>query len=135
MLLALALVVFIWSGIEDTDVITVTVLGVALSIAGVAWILGKRDLDQRWKRHGLVLLAMMAGACAGALSSLMTVALMLFKDIRHGHVFPDYSPALMLAMLERLPIWTIAGALMGCGCALLLGVFEEIGRRKRQTTA
>ena len=130
-LTALAVIVFVWSGIEDKDVVSVTALGVSLSIAVVAWFLGKRDFGDSWTRPATILLAVVVGSLTGALSSLMTVALMLFKDIRHGHPFPDYPPALMLAMLERLPTWTIAGALIGVGCALLFGIFRDFRRQKR----
>lgn len=125
MLLALAAITLLWSGVEDQDVVTVTALGIAISIAGVAWFLAKCGPSAEQTRFTSVFSALILGSLIGALSSLITVALMLFKDIRHGHPFPDYPPALMLAMLERLPIWTIAGALIGLGCALLLEVFGD----------
>lgn len=131
MLLALGAITLLWSVVEDQDVVTVTVLGAAISIAGVAWFLAKRGLLVQQTRFSLVFASVIVGSLIGALSSLITVALMLFKDIRHGHPFPDYPPALMQAMLERLPPWTIAGALIGLGCALLFGLLRDRQSRNR----
>jgi hypothetical protein len=44
---------------------------------------------------------------------------MLFKTGWHGHGFPDYPPPMMLAMLERLPVWMLAGALIGLAIAMI----------------
>ena len=131
-LVVLAIAVLLWSGVEDQDVVTVTALGGALSLTVVAWFLAKRGHSIQRSGFSSVLSAVIVGALTGALSSLSTVALMLFKDIRHGHVFPDYPPATMLSTLERLPAWTIAGALVGFGSALLVDLFMSFRRGKRQ---
>ena len=64
--------------------------------------------------------AVVAGAAFGALASLSTFALMLFKDLRHAHAFPDFPPHMLLGMLERLPVWALAGGLAGLGIGILL---------------
>ena len=126
-LIALSLIIFFWSGVEDDDVVTVTALGLALSLT-----LALRLLISRLGGAGTITalrgwLALPTGAGIGALTSLTTVALMLFKDLRHAHPFPDYPPGLMLALLERLPAWSVAGALIGLGLCLLLQLRDERG--------
>ncbi len=130
MLLALATITLLWSVVEDEDVVAVTALGAAISIAGVAWFWAKRGPSAQQTRFASVVSAVILGSLIGALSSLITVALMLFKDIRHAHPFPDYPPVLMQAMLERLPTWTIAGALIGLSCALLVELLGEFRNTK-----
>ena len=53
--------------------------------------------------YGLIF-ALLTGSLIGALSALASALLMLFKDLRHGHIFPDYPPEMMLAMLERFAL-------------------------------
>jgi hypothetical protein len=43
---------------------------------------------------------------------------MFFKNARHGHLFPDYTLEMMLAMLSRAPAWAIAGGLFGLSLGL-----------------
>lgn len=59
------------------------------------------------------------GCVFGLATNLLTVILMIFKNVRHAHLFPDYSAALMGEVLERAPAWTLAGGLLGLGAALL----------------
>ena len=63
-----------------------------------------------------------AGFATGALSSIITSLLMLFKNVRHDHAFPDFPPQVIFSTLERLPVWAIAGALIGFGLSLLASV-------------
>ena len=108
--------ILLWSSLEDRDAVLVSMLG-ALSAAAISLTL----LDRARLRCGSATTrALMAGALVGALSSVTTAALMLFKNLRHAHVFPDYPPAMMLAALERLPWWALAGALAGFGIGILL---------------
>lgn len=126
-LVALAIIIFVWSGLEDHDVIGVTILGAGLASTLFGWKLASRfkSSTRPW-----LTIAAISGALIGALACLMTVALMVFKDLRHGHLFPDYPPKLILAMLERLPIWAIAGGLIGISIGLLLSVFSSRKQNK-----
>ena len=63
---------------------------------------------------------MLSGALIGALTALATALLMLFKNLRHGHLFPDYPLDMLLDTLERLPYWSLAGALAGLGIGFLI---------------
>ena len=115
-LLLTGLAILLWSGLEDMDASAVTLLGALSSITLTLWLLS-RIAD------GLAVTALqiaLAGALAGALASLCTAALMLFKNLRHAHVFPDYPAEMLLAALARLPVWALAGGLAGFGIGLLL---------------
>lgn len=108
-----------WSGLEDNQVTTVVILGWVLAGFTTFSLIQSRFGGQSIQPNTLVKLAPIIGATIGALASLITALLMLFKDVRHGHIFPDYPPQLMIAILERLPIWAISGALVLFGVILL----------------
>jgi len=112
--------VLLWSGMEDDDARMVTLLGMLLAAALSMMLVSSRRFPERLKRLSLAKRAAMSGALIGALASLTTPLLMLFKDLRHAHVFPDYPAGMMLATLERMPAWALAGGLAGFGIGLLL---------------
>ena len=112
-------IVFVWLSPEDFTVWPVVVLGGGLAgLTITLWLMGRlggRTLSARWVTLGGVLW----GAAIGLGTSLTAVALMFFKDALHAHLFPDYPPGLMLAILRRAPFWTLAGALAGLGLVLV----------------
>ncbi|MCY4145509.1 MAG: hypothetical protein OXE95_06020 [Chloroflexi bacterium] len=112
LLLACGIAILLWSGVEDHDALAVSLLGALLALAATA-LCRPRALDRLTS-------AVAAGGVFGALASLATFTLMLFKDLRHAHAFPDYPPHMLLGMLERLPVWALAGGLAGLGCGILL---------------
>jgi hypothetical protein len=120
----LGAIAFLWLSVEDTAVTSVAALGSTLalhvSLMQLWRRIGGRTLSSRYVPIGATLF----GAGVGSLSVISTVALMFLKTALHSHVFPDYPPLQMLAMLERLPAWAAAGALIGLGVAL---VIVEIG--------
>ncbi len=118
--------VLLWSGLEDTDAVAAAGLGAFASIAVTMWLLCQRADVTR----GGILLASLAGALTGALASLVTAALMLFKDLLHAHPFPDFPASMILGILERLPPWTVAGALAGIGIGLLQRL-RQLPRQRR----
>lgn len=108
------LLVFFWLGPEDDHIWPVTLIGLAGGLLGVtAWLNG-RALSLRW----LPLTGVLLGALAGGGTSVLTVLLMLFKNARHAHLYPDFSAPLMGEVLVRAPVWGMAGALVGFGAAL-----------------
>jgi lysylphosphatidylglycerol synthetase-like protein (DUF2156 family) len=58
------------------------------------------------------------GILTGVGASLFTAGLMLFKNVRHSHIYLDFPAGLMGAILERAPVWMIAGGLLGLGIGL-----------------
>jgi hypothetical protein len=117
--------VFLWSAPEDNHiwpVVTLGTLGAALAV--YAWAAGRLGGRTLLTREAVLLLAML-GAAVGLGASLVTAALMLFKNIRHSHLFPDYPLGQIGAILERAPIWSLAGALCGVGAALVWMAFAD----------
>lgn len=118
-LLVTGIAVFIWSGIEDSTVLPVTALGTGLSVLTVTvWVMGRfggRTLVSRY----VLPVGIAFGGSVGLGASVWTALLMFFKDARHAHVFPDYPLPLILAILERAPLWAVAGGLIGLAVALV----------------
>jgi len=111
--------VLLWSGVEDNNVIGVTVLGTLLTILGVSVFIMSRFGGLELTQSSVLKLSPIVGGLIGAGSAISIVLLMLFKNVRHAHVFPDYPPQMMLDTLTRLPLWTISGGLIALGLALL----------------
>ncbi len=131
-LILLGIALFFWLGKEDNDVVVVTALGLILAGTTVWWLIFlRRRLDIRATGKLSVHLGILAGICSGAFTSFFAALLMLLKDLRHGHIFPDYPPELIIATLERLPPWSLAGGLIGLGLSLLFGVCVGARHRKR----
>ncbi len=125
LLVVTGVAVLLWSGLEDNDAIVVTVLGSLLATAGCAMLLDSRPIGATLRRLSWPKRMALAGAFIGALASMTTPLLMLFKDLRHAHIFPDYPPEMMLATLERMPFWALAGGLAGFGIGILLKLRKE----------
>ncbi|MCY4539737.1 MAG: hypothetical protein OXE52_16095 [Chloroflexi bacterium] len=131
-LILLGIALFFWLGKEDNDVLAVTTLGLILSGTSVWWLIFRRrrpgfTASGQFYAH----LGLLGGICVGALASFFAALLMLMKDVRHGHVYPDYPPELIIATLERLPPWSLAGGLIGLGLSLLFGLTVGVRQRKR----
>lgn len=116
--------ILLWSGLEDKDASGAAAFGLISAIALSMTILAPRLAGMN---HQLAA-ATLTGALVGASASVITAALMLFKDLRHAHPFPDFPPAMLLGMLERLPPWTVAGALAGLG----LGLLQQLQAQRRK---
>jgi hypothetical protein len=109
---------FMWLSAEDS-VWLVSVLGAMMSVLSVlhgVFRLKRRTYPARLWVPGLILL----GALSGAGSVVGTVILMVMKTSLHSHVFPDYPFPLIAGIVERVPVWTLAGALIGLALALLV---------------
>lgn len=124
-LVVTGIAVLLWSGLEDNDAVVVTLLGSLLAAVASSMLLDTQPFRAAFIRLSLPKRMALAGAFTGALASVTTALLMLFKDLRHAHVFPDYPPEMMLATLERMPFWALAGGLAGIGIGLLLKLRQE----------
>lgn len=111
-------ILMIWLSTENAHVgLTVALgFGLALLIIGLGvlhWLGGRKiNLVRGW----LILLGMLAGV----LSALTTFFLMLFKNVQHSHVVPDFSNEVMWGVLVRTPAWALAGGLIGGALMLLV---------------
>ena len=113
------IILLVWLSLEDNGTLSVALLGTGATMLYTSiWLLrriGGQVLPLRLWLPGLIL----CGGIVGALSTLTTTVLMFFKTGWHGHIFPDYPPPMLLAMLQRLPVWMLAGALLGLALALI----------------
>lgn len=121
-LLGTGIAILIWSGLEDSDAVIVAILGTCAAGALTLMLLAGIAPLRRFQFRNLVLSSALAGLLTGALAPVLTAALMLFKDLLHGHIYPDYPPEMALAMLERLPHWALAGGLAGAAIGIMLNL-------------
>lgn len=111
--------VFIWLRLEDNDPFFAVVLGALVSVVWAAlWLLGRWGGKMVAKRTVLVL-APALGAASGLGAALSTTLLMFFKNASHAHLYPDFPIEVMAAILQRAPLWFVAGALAGLGTACI----------------
>lgn len=117
-----AAVTLFWLQLEDHQVLPVALLGTTGAMLLVYhWLRGRLQPQH----HGLRpwAKAAVSGALAGLLAAPATALLMVLKAGMHGHVFPDYPPGQILALLGLTPVWTLTGALAAVG---LLAVGKAI---------
>lgn len=116
-----------WLGAEDTETLPIALLGLlgaVLGVGGWAWrTYGQTPLTPATQRLALVL----TGGLIGASAALISTLLMFLKTGWHNHPFPDFPFAMMIAMLERAPVWAMAGAMLAG--AWVLWRFAGIGRQ------
>ena len=125
LLLVSGIAVLLWSGMEDSDALLVTLLGALLATATGLMLLASPRFRPVMARESIPRQGAFAGALIGMLASVATPLLMLFKDLRHAHIYPDYPVGMMLATLERMPAWALAGGLAGFGIGLLLKLADD----------
>jgi hypothetical protein len=113
------LVLFLWFSPEDNQVWPVTLLGAGMAALFAYLIvvnkLGGKLIPARYFLVGAPLLGILVGMGA----SVSTTGLMFFKNALHAHLFLDYPAPMLLAMLERAPIWGAAGGFCGLGAVLM----------------
>lgn len=125
--LLFGLILLLWMSVEDNQVWPVALLG-----AGLSGLVVGLNLLKRWGGRNVPINialpgAILLGGLAGLGASLLTGGLMVFKNALHGHVFLDFPPGLVLAVLERAPVWALAGGLVGLGLVLLWMVLARSG--------
>lgn len=110
--------ILVWLSLEDSSPVPAAILA-----AGVSLLLISTQM-LRWKKLNTVNagyifpIAALFGALSGASAAITTALLMLLKTGMHAHGVPDYAFAQMLGMIERAPVWALAGALLAIGVAL-----------------
>lgn len=100
-----------WLGLEDTSSLPVSLLGISGALLTILRPSFALLIHKPWVWPVL-------GATGGALATVLTTVLMFFKNAWHAHPFPDYPTGMLLAMLERLPWWALAGGLLGLALRL-----------------
>lgn len=109
----LGAVVLFWLSIEDQNEGWALLLALFLSFL-IAIVLYLRLGDGRL---GFFLIPVL-GALSGLLVPVLAVLLMVVKIGLHGHGEPDFSIAQVSEVLQRIPIWIVAGLLIGVGVAV-----------------
>lgn len=109
----------LWLGSEDHAVLSTVLLAGGFSLLAVTQILCTRIGGQDLPVRVWFLALLLSGLLTGIAIPLGSTFLMFFKTAWHAHPYPDYEPEIMLAMLERLPVWALAGLLFGLALALL----------------
>lgn len=107
------MVAFFWLSVEDNNTWVVTLFGLALAV-----LLTTRTVFQHFSgkiigSHYIFPGFFLVGMLMGLGTSIATIGLMFIKNALHSHLFPDYPLAHMLAILERAPIWGLAGGFLG----------------------
>ncbi len=110
--------VLLWSGLEDNNAVAVSLLGWVVATLSVVIFIMSNMGGQHFTQTSLLKISPLIGAIIGAAATLVTVLLMLFKNVRHAHVFPDYPPQMMLDTLTRLPFWAVSGSFLLFGIIL-----------------
>lgn len=120
-----AVAIFIWFSVEDNHVLPVALLGAGAALLYAAMQVWRRLGGQTLSLRTALIGAPLLGAAVGGGAAIATTFLMFFKTALHAHVFPDFPPAQMLALLERAPAWGLAGALTGVGVVLVCFAISE----------
>ena len=115
LVILLGVVIFVWLSFEDTHVWPVALLGaLAAGLSVSLWATGRFG-GRMIAGRVLPLYLATLGGLTGASASVITALLMLFKNVRHAHLFPDFPLEMIGAILARIPAWTGAGVLIGVG--------------------
>lgn len=120
LLIIWGLIIFIWLGQEDNHVLPVAVLGAGASCLILSVWAFNRYGGQLIERAILPFVLTGVGVVVGLGGVAVTVGLMLFKNVRHAHLVPDYPNGLMGAMINLAPAWMLAGACIGLGMGLII---------------
>jgi hypothetical protein len=119
------LALLFWLSLEDNHAWGVAALGWMLAALLLALALLNRLGGQTLPAASILPGAVLLGLATGLAASIATAALMFFKNAMHAHIFLDYPPGMMLALLARAPGWALAGGLAGAGLALAWGALRR----------
>jgi hypothetical protein len=129
--LGLAGLFLLWLPLEDDTELWVVLLAMAVCALG-AISLGANFRDRVQKRlksevplHARAGMLSLLGALAGAAVAPAALLLMAIKTALHGHGAPDFTPAQMLSLLERMPLWALSGLLIALGFAIGLEIGSD----------
>lgn len=119
------MVIFFWSGLEDNDLSSVSILALWLTISLTSlWVIQQFRHTPSHQKY-LPILVMIIGAGMGILMGINMAGLMLFKNLRHSHFFPDYPFEMMRDIIARTPFWALAGMFIMLGIYLLATLFIQ----------
>lgn len=117
--LGYGLLMFIWMGPEENVVWPVVLMGMGLAVLSVTWGIQRWLVGTSIVGYYVPPCAALTGSIIGVSAMLTTAGLMFFKNALHAHVFWDYPPDMIAAMLTRALSWGLAGGLAGLGIGCL----------------
>jgi hypothetical protein len=117
LLLIYGIVTLLWLSREDNGIPGVVVLGCGLTVLLLVFAVTGRLGGRRITTAYVLLGAVVLGLVAGLGTAVTTTGLMVFKNSLHAHLFLDYPPHVVLGILRRAPVWSLAGGLTGLGLA------------------
>lgn len=120
LLIGCGLLIFFWMGLEDRHVWPVAMIGTGTSFLLTVFWFTRRFGGQVFYGVRVLLVLGLLGGIAGLGGSITTALLMLFKNARHAHLFPDFPFGLMASILALAPVWALIGGLVGVGLGLLV---------------
>lgn len=111
-------VLLVWLTTESAHVLLTSLLGLGLALIIVIFSafyrLGGRSYTARFWIPAYIV----GGGLTGLLTTFTTFMLMLFKNVQHSHLYPDFPTSVMYGIVSRGPIWGLAGLLIGAALAL-----------------
>ena len=105
---------FLWLSIEDNAIWPAVLFGLGLATL----LLFFTFLDKLEGNIVPVAVLPLFGILIGMGTAVTAAALMFFKNAVHAHIFWDYPPGLVFAILQRALVWAAAGGLAGLCVAL-----------------
>lgn len=110
---------FIWLAYEDRSLSTVMAIAAMVCLAfALTWVSRWRGGKQTERRRWL-LESMGIGLLTGALTAPAAIVLILIKTSLHAHGTPDFTAGDIAGVAQRLPVWALAGVLIGEALGLL----------------
>lgn len=109
---------FLWLHIEDNSIFPAVAAGFMLTLVTAAIWLNRHFGGRTLALRLFLPAAALVGAVGGLGTSAATALLMLLKSGMHGHVFPDYPFGVIVEIVQRAPLWALAGALACFGLVL-----------------
>jgi len=129
------LLIFIWLTPEDNMVWPVALLGFGLALLSIIWLVQRRLGGSVFPARYVLMSGALLGGIIGLGSALSSTGLMFFKNALHAHVFWDFPPGMVAAMLTRAPSWALAGGLAGLGVGCLWLWWKSAAYRNSANTS
>lgn len=110
---------FVWIGYEDQSARWVSLMGAGGALLGTVVFCRRRFGGGEYAPRQWLFGCALAGLAAGVAAAPMTIVLMALKVSLHSHATPDFTPGEVLAIIETLPVWGMAGLLLGAATGLV----------------
>lgn len=116
----LGVIILLWLPVEDLSARWTLLFAAFIACLAAAWVWAtlSGQASSPW-------LLPVAGLAGGAAVTPLALLLMAFKSGLHGHGQLDFTPGQVSAVLERWPVWIIAGVLLGSGIAIWIVLKRE----------